>query len=496
MLNMLKQAANRALTENGAATRATTGSDCLDLFASIGALRRETDDEIIARFVRAYTENADLAMKLLFYARDIRGGLGERRVFRTVLTYLAKNEPESVRKNLVYIAEYGRFDDLLSLLGTPCENAMLHLVRKQFEADMECLESDSSVSLLAKWLPSVNASSAATIRNAKRIARALGLRDCEYRRNLVRLRARIRIIENNLRERDYSFDYAKQPSRAMLKYKHAFLRNDGARYSAYMADVLTGKAKLHADNVAPYELIAPYLRVNWYYEYNGFMRDISPEEKAALNATWASLPDYGGDENVLAVVDTSGSMYSALTPFAAAVALSLGLYFAEHNRGVFKKHFIEFSAEPQLIEIKGETFADRLRYVSTFTQVADTNLEAVFDLILRAAVEHHARQEELPAKLIILSDMEFNACVHNASETNFNNAKKKFAAQGYRLPEIIFWNVASRNRHQPVTMDERGVALVSGVTPRLFSMIIGGALSPCALMLDVLESDRYAPITA
>ena len=189
-------------------------------------------------------------------------------------------------------------------------------------------------------------------------------------------------------------------------------------------------------------------------------------------------------------------MYSDGKPIPAAVALSLGLYFAEHNKGHFKNHFIEFSSRPQLIEIKGETFVDRLRYITTFNEVADTNLEAVFDLILKTAVKNHVSQEELPAKLIIISDMEFNACVKNASETNFKNAKKKYNEAGYKLPEIIFWNVASRNRQQPVTMNEQGVALVSGATPRLFSMVAEGNLSPYSFMMEVINSERYASIAA
>ena len=200
-------------------------------------------------------------------------------------------------------------------------------------------------------------------------------------------------------------------------------------------------------------------------------------------------------ENALAVIDTSGSMYCGAEPVPATVALSLGLYFAEHNTGAFRNHFIEFSVRPQLIEIKGETFADRLRYVASFNEVANTNLEAVFDMILNAAVKNNVPSSELPAKLIIISDMEFDCCVDDASAVNFKNAQKKYEACGYKLPQIIFWNVASRNR-QPVTQNEQGVALISGVTPRIFSMVAGGILSPYTFMMEVLGSERYAKIAA
>lgn len=495
MLDSIRQEAAMTWTENGAATYESTGSECLDLFASIGALRHASDAEIIIRFIRAYTENSDIAMKLLFYARDIRGGLGERRVFRVILNWLAVNEPTAVKKNLGYVAEYGRYDDLLTLMDTPCETEMLSILRKYLAQDLKALWEDGTVSLLAKWLPSVNASNAQTRALGKRIAKVLGLSEAEYRKSLSALRAQIRIIENNLREKDYSFDYEKQPSRAMFKYRKAFSRNDAERYHAFLQSVSSGEAALHADHVAPYELVAPYLNVGWYEE-ESYMRDISEAEKESLNATWASLPDFGSDENALAVIDTSGSMYCAQKPIPAAVALSLGLYFAEHNTGAFKDHFIEFSERPQLIKIKGDTFADRLRYVATFSEIANTNLEAVFDLILNAAVKHHVPREELPAKLIIISDMEFDSCVDYASETNFKNAQKKFAAHGYRLPQILFWNVASRQRQQPVTQNEQGVALISGVTPRIFSMVAGGILSPYTFMMEVLRSKRYAPIAA
>ena len=496
MLNYLKQEANKTVTENGAATHITTESDCLDLFATIGALRRESDSEIEARFIRAFTENRDIAMKLLFFARDIRGGLGERRVFKVILNWLAKNEPSTVRKNLTYVAEYGRYDDLLCLMDTPCEKDMLDVIKVQFEADNAALNNGGEVSLLAKWMPSVNASSPETVLCAKKIARHFGMNHADYRKALVSLRAHIRIIENNLREKDYSFDYSKQPSKAMYKYRKAFMRNDAERYNDFIGKVSSGEVRLHADTLAPYELVEPYINDTYTASSRSFMRQISEQEKNLLNATWASLPDFGSEENAIAVIDTSGSMYWDAKPMPAAVALSLGLYFAEHNTGLYKNHFIEFSARPQLIEIKGDTFADRLRYVASFNEVANTNLEAVFDLILNSAVENNVSASELPAKLIIISDMEFDRCVSNARSTNFKNAKAKFEAHGYNLPDIVFWNVASRNRQQPITKNERGVALVSGCTPRLFEMVASGTVNPYAFMLEVVESERYAKIVA
>lgn len=497
MLQYLKQESNKTFTENGAATLKTTQSDCLDLFATIGAIRRESDEEIIARFMRAFAEDKDIAMKLLFFARDIRGGLGERKVFRVCLKWLSYNAPETVRKNLSYISEYGRFDDLLVLFDTPVEKDMLDFIREQLCKDVEEMDNGGEVSLLGKWLPSVNASNANTIKAAKKIARFLQMDDKGYRKMLTKLRAYIRIIENNLREKDYTFDYEKQPSKAMFKYRGAFARNDAERYNNFLNRVSSGEAKLNASTLAPYEIVEPCL--NEYWSRLPFMKDLTEEEKKSLNATWEALPDFGSEANALAIIDTSGSMYCDAKPLPAAVALSLGIYFAEHNTGAFKNHFIEFSREPELIEIKGETFADKLQYICSFNKVADTNIEAVFDLVLSAAVNNSVPQSELPEKLIIISDMEFNACVKNAGATNFNNAKAKFEAAGYKLPEVVFWNVASRNRQQPVTKNEQGVALVSGCTPRLFSQVVDGslaAMTPYEFMLDVLGGERYEKIAA
>ena len=485
MLNYLKQEANKTVTENGAATYITTESDCLDLFATIGALRRESDSEIVTRFVRAYSENRDIAMKLLFFARDIRGGLGERRVFKVILKWLANNEPATVRKNIVHVAEYGRYDDLLCLMDTACEKEMLDALKAQFEADTEALKNGGEMSLLAKWLPSVNASGSETVRCAKKIARHFGMKDASYRKALVALRAHIRIIENNLREKDYSFDYSKQPSKAMYKYRKAFIRNDGERYSQFLDKVTTGEAKLHASTLMPYEIITPFFRSN-----------VSDEERKAINTTWISQEDFGDSENALAVIDGSGSMYDWGDPEPITVALSLGIYFAERNTGVFKNHFITFSEKPQLVEIKGEDILDKVRYCHGFNEVANTNIQKVFELILDAAKKNSVPQDELPKKLYFISDMEFDYCTEDASLTNFEYAKKLFAEAGYTLPEIVFWNVASRNKQQPVTKNEQGVALVSGCTPRLFKMVASGTMNPYAFMLEVVESERYAKIVA
>ena len=485
MLEHLKNEANRTYTENGAVTYATTYSDCLDLFATIGALRSSNEQEIISRFVRAFTEDPNLALKTLFFARDVRGGLGERKVFRVCLQWLAHNAPASVKKNIPYVAEFGRWDDLLSLLGTPCEKDAMLLIKKQLEADLESMDMGDDVSLLAKWLPSVNASNAQTVQYAKKIARFLGMTDATYRKTLVKLREHIRIIENSLREKDYSFDYSKQPSKAMFKYRKAFYRNDGERYGEFLGKVSRGEAQLHTGTLTPYEIIKPF-----FYEHVG------DQEASAIDATWNAQEDFTRDENALVVIDGSGSMYSRTDPMPATVALSLGIYYAERNTGAFHNHFITFSERPQLVEIKGETILEKVRYCHDYNEVANTNIQKVFELILRAAVNNNVPQSEMPSTLYIISDMEFDCCARGAELTNFEYAKKIFAEAGYDLPRVVFWNVQSRNKQQPVTQNEQGVALVSGCSPRIFSMLKSGILSPLGYMLDILGAERYEKIAA
>lgn len=485
MLEELKREANYARTENGALTYASTRSDCLDLFATAGAIRSADAREIEGRFLKAYAEDPDLAMKILFFTRDVRGGLGERRVFRVILSYLAVNEPRSAAKNVAHIAEFGRYDDLLCLLGTPCEGVVLEHIERQFRQDLADLEAGKPVSLLAKWLPSVNASSAVTVWQAKRVARALRLTDAQYRKALAALRKRIQIIENNLRERDYTFNYEKQPSKALFKYRKAFTRNDAERYRAFLDRAASGEAVLKTGSLAPYEIICPF-----------FDRQVSGQELRTIDATWNAQEDFTGGENALVVIDGSGSMYGGAEPLPAAVALALGIYFAERNTGHFRNHFITFSRRPRLVEIKGNNILEKVRYCHNYNEVADTNLQAVFDLILNAAVKNRLPQSELPAKLYIISDMEFNACVVNGDVTNFAYAKRRFAEHGYALPEVVFWNVASRNKQQPVTKNEQGAVLVSGCTPRIFSMLSAGTLDPYAMMLEILGAERYAEIVA
>ena len=442
LLHAIEDAANKTYTENGAVTLETTGDCCLDLFATVGALRHVSEEEICLRFQRAWAEDRDLAMKILFFARDVRGGLGERRAFRVIARWLADYAHTSVAKNISNIPEYGRYDDLLSLLATSCEADALRFIAVQWEKDMKALESGEPVSLLGKWLPSVNATKADTIAKGKKVAKYLKLRPVEYRKALTALRKRIHILENNLRIKEYNFDYAKLPSKAMYKYRAAFLRNDEARYHEFLNKVEKGEAQMHTDSLTPYDIVASVLDNSSRWKPD--VKAANAQERKALDVTWKALPDYTCGENALVVVDGSGSMYGYGNPMPAAVALSLGIYFAERNRGQFQNHFITFSEHPRLVKIKGNDIVDKVMYCESYNECANTNIEAVFRLILTAAKIHQVPQEEMPSRIYIVSDMEFDYCAENASLTNFQNMEQMYRKAGYKLPEVVFWRKTSR----------------------------------------------------
>ena len=272
----------------------------------------------------------------------------------------------------------------------------------------------------------------------------------------------------------------------MFKYRQAFIRNDNERYMEFLNKVEKGEAKLNAKTLMPYDIIAPILD----------RRNFTKEQRKAMNISWNALEDFADGRNALAVVDGSGSMYWGGTPIPEAVAISLGIYFAERNTGAFKNHFITFSSSPQLVEIKGKDIVDKTVYCEGFNEISNTNIQRVFELLLDVALANRLPQEDLPETLYIISDMEFDYCADGADVTNFEYAKQLYAKFGYKLPQVVFWNVQSRNEQVPVTMNEQGVVLVSGCTPRLFSMVASGNYNPYDFMMEVIGSERYASIAA
>ena len=488
-LNSLKAESNMTRTENGGRAYNSSESFCLDLFFKAGAMRNNADSAICSAVRRSFAEDPEKTMKIVFFARDARGGLGERRFFRCAVSDIARIAPDSVKKNLALFPEYGRFDDLCIFIGTPLENDAVEVIREQLRKDMAAMAEGGKASLLAKWLPSVNTSSKETRNRGRRLASLLGMSEPEYRKVLSALRRYTDILENRLREKDYTFRYDIQPSCAMFKYRKAFIRNDGERYSEFIKAVKNGEAKLNAGQLFPYDIVRSALAP-----------EISNAEREALDASWRSLPDLTSSkhENAIAVIDGSGSMtwsHSSVAPIDAA--LSLGIYFAEHSEGAFANHFITFSQTPRLVEIKGSDITEKVRYCRTFNEVANTNLEAVFRLILKTALRNKTPQSQLPAKLYIISDMQFDSCIIGGNnDTLYRTMAAEYAGYGYKLPEIVFWNVNGIKDAVPVTRSQTGAALVSGFSPNIFDMVISGDMSPEKIMNDVIFSERYAPVTA
>lgn len=495
-LELLKNKSDEGFTENGGRTFVTSGSDCLDLFFKAGAMRSADEERVRSAVTRAFAENPDKTMRIIFFARDVRGGLGERRFFRTAVKFLADHSPESVEKNIPLFSEYGRYDDLLALMGTACEKSAVAAIGKQLENDLQNMEKGEGVSLLGKWLPSVNTSSKETVATARRLCKGLDMSEKAYRKTLSALRRYIDITENRLRVRDYTFDYSKQPSGAMFKYRAAFSRNDRERYLAYLESVKKGKAKLNASALYPYEIVRAVLPSYWQKSA------LTNEERMSLDVTWNAMLAAGEETsenmNALAVVDGSGSMYwgcGSIRPIDAA--LSLGIYFAEKNKGAFGGHFITFSEHPRLVKIKGSDISEKVSYCASFNEAANTNLEAVFMLILSTALDNGMRSEEMPGRLYIISDMEFDSCITDGNkEPMFTTMEKLYNKHGYRLPEIVFWNVLSRSDNVPVKMSQTGAALVSGSSPAVFNMVRSENINPEKIMNDIIESERYKNIVA
>lgn len=492
MANLINALKNETTTTNGAVAFNSSLNKVLDLFALVGNMRHTGEAQIISHFEKAYKEDKDMALKCLFYARDVRGGLGERRTFRIISKWLANNDSETCSKLIPLIAEYGRWDDVFELLDTKCKTAVIEVCLKQLIKDVK---GEDDISLMAKWMPSLNTSSSTTRHRAKMLCSELGLSYKAYRKTLVKLRKQIKIIENNLREKDYSFEYDKQPSKAMMKYRKAFIRNDGERYGSFLSSVAKGEKKLNTSTLNPYDIVGRIIETTNYWNSRRLECGLSPEERKSLDVTWNQLENYAGCENALVVLDGSGSMYSFSKPSPAAVAQSLAVYYAERNTGAFKNHFITFSENPKLVEIKGKDITEKVINNMRYDECANTNIAAVFDLLLKTAKRNGLTEADMPKKLYIVSDMQFDYMTDHSDLSAFEYAKKKYDEAGFELPQIVFWNVNTCNNIQvPVTKNEQGCALVSGFSSQIFSMLKDDILSPLDYMTKVLSQERYSPI--
>lgn len=506
-VNAIKNELNneKRFTENGAVGFATTGTKLLDLNFAVASLRRMAEVDIINKFMDAYYENPVTAMKWLFYCRDARQGLGERRTFRVVLKYLAESLHLDVVDSLVkYVAEYGRYDDLWCLLGTKIAPTVYEYIATQLREDVNNMKQGKPISLLGKWMPSENCSSQETRKRATQMRKALGMSSRDYRKMLSRMRKYLRVVECDMSAKEWgAINYEAVPSRANLIYNNAFLRNDEERRRAYLGALEKGEAKINASVLYPHDIVHKY-RCSYDATFEGL---------------WNALPDtVNGCGNTIVVADGSGSMNcnvgGTTCVTALEVANALAIYFSERSSGEFKDKYITFSQKPQLVDFSNaHTLREKISIAKRHNEVANTNIEAVFDLILSTAVNNRMRQEDIPTNVLIISDMEFDSCAttnatNNASggwglfyspivrptTTLFDYIAQKYAAHGYKLPRLVFWNVNSRTSTIPVKHNDLGVALVSGFSVNIVKMVMSNKLDPYECLLDVLNVERYKPV--
>lgn len=447
---------------------ASTYDANLDIFTGIS--RYNDTDEIISKFKKAIAEDKTLALANLLYILDIREGKGERLLFKTMFRYLCQNEKEMALLILPKISEYGRWDYILEGLDTLIDGEVISLIKKQINED----KTSSNPSLLAKWLPSHRTHG---VKNeiAKNIIKKLGTTEEEYRKTLSAIRKKLNLIENNLSRKDYSsIDFEKVPTKAMLKYRACFNRNCFDEYIKYLGEVNNGTKKINTNGLFCYEIVR-----------NILLR--LPVDVSLFDVMWKNQKDFlkGYNKNIMVIADTSGSMtqYDCL-PLANSIGLAI--YIAERNTGAFKNHFITFSENPKMHEIIGNNIYDKVHNIEF--EIANTDIDKVFELLLNTAIQNNSSQDEMPSHLIIISDMEFDQGVYSKEGTNFTGWKNAFEEKGYKLPQIIFWNVAGNTMGVPTTKFDNDVAMISGFsTAILENLLTLDKYDPSMVMLKTLE---------
>ena len=500
-LNGLTDATNFTYTENGAITHKTTKSDLLDMFAMGAAMRKRSDADVILMFRKAYAENPVYALKCLFYIRDVRGGQGERRFFRVIMKDLASWDTEAARRNLRYVPEFGRWDDLYVFVGTPLENDTFNFIKEQLALDVEC----KTPSLLAKWLKSENTSSAESRRLANITRQHFGMNHKQYRKTLSVLRNRINIVERLMSENRWDeIEFDKIPSKAGMIYKNAFARHDLEReksakevqtYAEFARDTTK---KVNAKTLYPYECVEEAAKLMGSTSWGSRYVKMDDTDRLMINKFWDNLTDYfnGASLNALAVVDTSSSMWG--TP--VYVATSLGMYCAEKANGPFAGHYVSFSRNPRLVKVEGVDFCDKVDRIIRTDLCENTDIEKTFDMLLNTAIRNGCSQEDLPQNIIIISDMEFDrargysyyANNKQDAETLMEGIARKWADAGYEMPKLIFWNVDARQNNIPMKV-ENDISFVSGFSPSIFQQIMSGKTA-MDLMYEVLNQKRYEVI--
>ena len=488
----VKKNTNTKLTENGARAYTTQGNALTDLFAQIGALRPRTEDEIANKYAAAFAADPLLATKMLFYAGNVRGGLGERRTFRICLKWLATNHADIVIKNAALIPHFNRWDSMFVLVGTAAEKEMWKVIADQLNSDMAAVAASKNtrkpqpISLLAKWLPTETASAKNTRDLAFRTMRNLGLTPRAYRKVLTALRKHLKVVESTMSAREWqAIQYAQVPSYAMKNYRKAFVKHDPEGFAAYKASLIKGETKINASTLYPYDLVGQYSHGG----YNGR----NCQEDTIVEAQWKALPDYvSGENNILIMADVSGSMYGR--PMDTSV--SLATYFAQHNAGPYHNLYMSFTDQPHFIELReGASLAECVRKLYSTDVGYNTNLEKAFDYILRHAIANGVSNEEMPAALVVVSDMEIDRYMHQNRMDFVDAMKTKFARYGYTLPKLILWNVEARN--DTFLSKQDGVICVSGQSTSTFRELCGNldGKTTWDIMCETLNNPMYDCVT-
>lgn len=479
----LEKQLNSTETTNGAKAFKSTLDLNVDLFGKISASRSDADS-IVPLYLRALEEDPETALRILFNSRDIRGGQGERNVFR----HLLLNTPFEIREKIIpLIPIYGRWDDLFVLDGCIDWNRVVDFVISKLNHDND--PETEHPSLLAKWMPSINASSKKTKALGKQFAKRMNLSEKEYRVMLSNLRKKIDLVEHKMCSNNWSeIEYSKVPSKAGLMYRKSFIKHDLERYNQFMLSAVKLENKVNASALYPYEIAE---KVTKAYTH------VDPTEELVLQAFWQNLPDYmdGKSFKGLVVADTSGSMTSAIGNVKPIdVSISLAIYIAERNAGVWKNKFITFSENPEMQTIIGDTIVDKIKNLSKADWGYNTDLIAVFKSILKAAKADSVAPEDMPEKIFIISDMQFDQACNSNTRTNFEQIKKNYAKYNYKMPDLIFWNV-NGSANVPMTIHDTGTCLVSGCSPSILSAVLTGeVISPIDILKQAVYTERYDPV--
>lgn len=457
--------AQRTLTENGMDAFKSTMDANVDMFFKIGAMRGQDPRSV---FEAALAEDAILALRVALWARDARGGAGERKLFRDMIELLDEVHPDKLTAILHKIPELGRWDDLLVVKSSTNRPLVVEMIRSAL---------NEKNGLCAKWMPRESASNDEKRRQARVLRKELGLNASSYRKMLSTLS---NTVEQQMCARDWEgINFSHVPSLAAARYKNAFLKRAPAAYQSYLDALARGDntVKVNSGAVYPYDVL----------------KDVkSGKAQQLIRSQWEALPNFVGNARILPMVDVSGSMETLIGPNLSAmdVSISLGLYLADKNTGVFKDAVLSFSSNPSLFYFPGDiiTKYNRMQKERQFLGYS-TNLAGAFDHLLKVAKAAKVPQEEMPEYLLVLSDMQFNA--YSFGFTAVDMIRKQYAEAGYEMPRLVFWNLHDRGNNIPARFDENGTALVSGFSPSIMKAVLKGSLNPRDTMLDAVMDPRY-----